>query len=368
MRKGFCALLMILCLVLALVPAASAEPEAVAKAIVGGAEKEYNNLPAAVEAADQNTTVYLCQDTTITASLAIYKKITLDLGGNVLSIRTGWGGINAYSGCSIQNGTIDYVGNVAAIRVFDVELLDNLAIQVKAKDAGRVTGGVVVQEGTASHLGTIRNTVINGPVNGIETHKCGHAPAPVIGLLENVTIDATRAALWISAPCGTAKNCSFTGNEYGIDMYLTNVWSATLTLEDCDVTGGDTAVHFYDEWGNKKNPGKIELEVDDKSTFTSAEGKPALKADVEEEEKYEPEDVFGEMSGICAQTNADGSISYFAEHSYNADGLCTVCGHSNVVAKAPQTGDNSQLALWSAMLILSGMVMLHMSRKEKYGR
>lgn len=367
MRKGFCALLMILCLVLALVPAASAEPEAVAKAIVGGAEKEYTSLQEAIDGADGGTTVYLLKNVSINTTLKIEKQITLDLGEKTLTITWPYAGMLAKANCSIVNGTYIYNGNNTAIKVYNVNKIENLTIQVNPAP-NKTTGGIVVQEGSTHHLETVKNVTISGATHGIETFRCGHAPAPVIGLLENVTIDATRAALWISAPCGTAKNCSFTGNEYGIDMYLTNVWSATLTLEDCDVTGGDTAVHFYDEWGNIKNPGKIELKVDDKSTFTSAEGKPALKADVEEEEKYEPEDVFGEMSGICAQTNADGSISYFAEHSYNADGLCTVCGHSNVVAKAPQTGDNSQLALWSAMLILSGMVMLHMSRKEKYGR
>ena len=109
MKKSILALLLAVLMVASLLPAAAlADGEMVAE--VNG--EQYDTLAEAITKANAGDTVYLLQNLTISAEQEIDKGITLNLGGNTLTLASATGTTNAFglkftSGTShITNGTI----------------------------------------------------------------------------------------------------------------------------------------------------------------------------------------------------------------------------------------------------------------------
>ena len=235
-------------------------------------------LDAAIAAATEGDVIKLTADIdyTGTASLEIDKAITLDLGGKTLTTYGSYGGLRLKGGCSLINGKLEHKGTVAAIKAWDVTAIEDLVIDVAFKE-GKTIGGIVIQEGADVRIDTIKNVTIQGEglTNGIQTYNCGNATESVIGSMENVTIDAVGTGMLISAPCGTATNCSITGGESGIEIWIKGTYSAILDLVDCDVTGGEQAVYAHDEFSSNPdivNNGELKLTADEGSTFASESG------------------------------------------------------------------------------------------------
>ena len=228
-------------------------------------------IKSAVVEAKAGDTIVLTQDATIegyaaTAKLVIEKAITLDLNGNTLTTECGWGGIDAKGGCTIKNGTINHVGNTAAIKAFQVESIENVTINVTQTE-GKTKGGIVVQEGSGCYVGSIKNVTITGATNGIETYRCGSRTDLAIGSMENVTIDATNTGILLSAPIGTVKNCNIEGDAIGINMYLYGPYSVSIDLVNSTVSGA-TGIYAHDEVG-KTNPGSLTLTYDAETVITN---------------------------------------------------------------------------------------------------
>ncbi len=374
-RMAKCALALVLLLVMTMASAAAANVEVSTAA-------ELND---AIKNAAAGETVKLGSDITISQTLTIDKKITLDLGGNTLNINTGWGGISAKNDCTICNGVINYNGNVAAIRAWNVAAIEGLTINVKAKDAGKTTGGIVVQNVPTNCIGLIKNVTIKGPTNGIETYNCGDAANPVITKMENVVIDAEQTGMLLSAPCGTATNCTIYGGKHGINMHLKGTYSVTLTLKDSDVKGGETAVYIWDEESRDpdkfNNTGIIELNADNETTYSSENGGAPIKSVVYDENKFEAEAAFSGNTGICI-SEINGVKNYYESHSWktnsNNSKECENCGRlilpmatlipANTpipdTSDMPQTGDNSNIALYALLLTMSAAGMLLLMRRK----
>lgn len=233
-------------------------------------------LDAALAAAKDGDTIKLLADIDCgSAGLKIEDAITLDLGGKTLTTSGRNYSLSLHNdGIIVTNGKLVHAGTVAAIKVYSAAEISNLDIDVTGtSSSGNAIGGIVIQQNSAG-VDTIKNVNIystagQGIANGIETHNCGNATEPVIGSMENVTVNAKGNALNISAPVGTAKNCSFTGGESGIEIWIKGTYSATLDLVDCDVVGG---VYAHDE-GNEtyNNDGTLKLTVDSATTGASAE-------------------------------------------------------------------------------------------------
>lgn len=220
---------------------------------------------AAVESAEPGDTITLTEDTIIagyaaTEKLTIEKNITLDLNGKTLTTECGWGGIDLKGGASIVNGTIDHTGNTAAIKAFQVGKIENVVINVN-ETVGKTKGGIVVQEGAGCYVGSIKNVVINGATNGIETYRCGDRTDLAIGSMENVTINAVDTGIQLSAPIGKLTNCTIKGDKIGINAYLYGPYSVSADMIDCVVEGSNADIYAHDEVG-KTNPGTMNLTYD----------------------------------------------------------------------------------------------------------
>ena len=232
-----------------------------------GTKEELN---VAIAAAKEGQTILLTADIDYgTDQLKIEKAIILDLDGKTLTTRNAWGGMSLNNGPSIKNGTIVHASNTAAIKVWNATAFEDLVIDVQGKgDDNKTIGGIVVQSGSTSRVGTIMNVTIKGAAltNGIETYNCGDAAEDVIGSMENVTIDALATGMLISAPCGTATNCNIKGGTNGIEIWIKGTYSASLDLVDSVVDGG---VYAHDEFNsnpNIQNNGTLELTVDEDTT------------------------------------------------------------------------------------------------------
>lgn len=343
MKKMFLTMLVALCLMFSLTTVAFAEDSQVpADAVAKVNETYYNNLDSAIAAANDGNTVLLVKDVkyTGTSTLTIEKKITLDLNGYTLTTSGTYGGIIAKNNCSIINGTINHNGTVAAIKAWNVERFENLKINV-AKKEGKTIGGIVVQSGSTVCVGIIKNTQIIGATNGIETYNCGNAENPVIGEMDNVTIEALDTGLLLSAPCGTAKNCNISGGNIGINMYRKGTYSVALALENCKVEGALTAIYLHDEnFYNEAyiNTGKLELTVDDETVLTSTSGNPVAQSEIGLKENVTVS--IESKDGVCPSTDQNGKVNYLDSHTYgtswksDANGHyheCTVCGAKGTV-------------------------------------
>ncbi len=220
-------------------------------------------LDAALAAAQDGDVIVLTADIDYgTTQLAIAKAITLDLGGKTLTTSNAYGGMSLKNNPTIKNGTIVHASNTAAIKVWNATAFEDLVIDVQGKgDANKTIGGIVLQSGSTTHVGYIKNVTIKGEAltNGIETYNCGDATENVIGSMENVTIDAVGTGMLISAPCGTATNCSISGGVNGIELWIKGNYSASLELADSTVTGG---VYAHDEFNSNAgvvNSGTLSL-------------------------------------------------------------------------------------------------------------
>lgn len=207
--------------------------------------------------------------------IIIEKAVTLDLGGNALTTTSGWGGLLLKGGASLVNGNLSHTGNTAAIKLWDAREISDVTITV-AFTEGKTKGGIVIQSDSVG-VDVIKNVTISGDglTNGIETYNCGKAAELVIGSMNKVTIDAVGTAMNISAPCGTATDCTFSGDVTGIELWIKGTYSATLELVDCDVAGGSKAVYVHDEFNSNpdiENIGTLSLTVDEETTFESENG------------------------------------------------------------------------------------------------
>lgn len=234
-----------------------------------------DELAKAITDAENGNIVRLTADIEYGSVLVIDKDITLDLGGKTLTTTNGWGCLQLKSGAYLTNGKLVHNGNVAAIKVWDSKGISDVEIEV-AYTENKIKGGIVLQENCAG-VDVLKNVTIKGEglTNGIETYNCGNATENVIGSMENVTIDAVGTGMLISAPCGTATNCTINGDVTGIELWIKGTYSAKLDLADCDVTGGLQAVYVHDEFSSNpdiENTGELTLTVDDATTFASETG------------------------------------------------------------------------------------------------
>ena len=281
--------------------------------VIAPTSKTYNvstkaDLDAAIAAAAAGDTILLTADIDYgTDQLKLEKAITLDLGGKTLTTRNAWGGMSVKNNPTIKNGTIVHASNTAAIKVWNATAFEDLVIDVQGKgDANKTIGGIVLQEGSTTHVGSIKNVTIKGVAltNGIETYNCGNATEPVIGSMENVTIDAKSVGLNISAPCGTATNCSIKGGINGIEIWIKGTYSATLNLVNCNVVGG---VFAHDEFNYNpsivKN-GTLKLTAD---TATTGASEDAITLTIARAEKVE-----GILKNVMDNAQAKVNDTYYA--------------------------------------------------------
>ncbi len=264
-------------------------------------------LNAALAAAKEGDEIRLTADIDYgTDQLKIEKAITLDLGGYVLTTRNAYGGISVKNNPTIKNGTIVHASNTAAIKVWNATAFEDLVIDVQGKgDANKTIGGIVLQSGSTTKVGSIKNVTIKGDAltNGIETYNCGDATENVIGSMENVTIDAVGTAMNISAPCGTATGCTFKGGVNGIEIWIKGNYSASLNLVECDVTGG---VYAHDEFNSNPdivNNGTLSLTADSETTGASVDD---ITLTIARAEKVE-----GVLAGVMENAQAKVNDTYY---------------------------------------------------------
>ena len=179
--------------------------------------------------------------------------------------------------CSLKNGTLAHKGTVTAIKAWNIATIENVVIDVAFKAEGKIIGGIVIQNESTVKIDTMKNVTIKGDglTNGIETYNCGDATQDVIGSMENVTIDAKGTGMLISAPCGTATNCTVSGGVTGIEIWIKGTYSASLDLVNCDVDGGKQTVYVHDEFSSNPdivNNGTLEFTADEATTYTSENG------------------------------------------------------------------------------------------------
>ena len=227
-------------------------------------------LKSAIEGAEDGTFIKMTANIDYGADqLAITKAITLDLGGKTLTTQNAYGGMSVKGNPTIKNGIIVHASNTAAIKVWNATAFEDLVIDVQGKgDANKTIGGIVLQSGSTTRVGSIKNVTIEGAAltNGIETYNCGDATENVIGSMENVTIDAVGTGMLISAPCGTATNCDIKGGVNGIEIWIKGTYSASLDLVNSIVEGG---VYAHDEFSNNPdvvNNGILKLTADGETT------------------------------------------------------------------------------------------------------
>ena len=264
-------------------------------------------LDAAIAAAEKGDIIVMDADIDYgTAQLAITKEITLDLGGKTLTTRNAWGGMSIKNNPTVKNGTIVHASNTAAIKVWNATAFEDLVIDVQGKgDANKTIGGIVLQSGSTTCVGSIKNVTIKGAAltNGIETYNCGDATENVIGAMENVNIDAVGTAMLISAPCGTATNCTFDGGVNGIEIWIKGNYSASLELDDCYVVGG---VFAHDEFSSNPeivNNGTLNLTADEATTGAGVDDVTLTLA--------RAENVEGVLEDVMEQAKAKVNNTYY---------------------------------------------------------
>ena len=269
-----------------------------------------DELQAALAAAKEGDVIILTADIDYgTDQLAITKAITLDLGGKTLTTRNAFGGMSIKGNPTVKNGNIVHASNTAAIKVWNATAFEDLVIDVQGKgDANKTIGGIVLQSGNTTKVGSIKNVTIKGAAltNGIETYNCGDTTENVIGAMENVTIDAQGTGLLISAPCGTATNCDIKGGVNAVEIFIKGNYSASLELVASTVEGG---VYAHDEFSSNPdivNNGTIKFTADDATTGASA-------ADVTLEiARAKSEKVQGVLNDVMVNAKAKLNNVYYA--------------------------------------------------------
>jgi hypothetical protein len=100
---------------------------------------------------------------------------------------------------TIKNGTIVHASNTAAIKVWNAVAFENLVIDVQGKgDANKTIGGIVLQSGSTTRVGSIKNVTIKGAAlnfdrvnfvaNKIESQNPGQGVVSVAGTDGKITI------------------------------------------------------------------------------------------------------------------------------------------------------------------------------------
>ena len=282
-------------------------------------------LNAALAAAQDGDIIILTADIDYgTDQLAISKAITLNLGGHTLTTRNAYGGMSIKNNPTIKNGTIVHASNTAAIKVWNATAFEDLVIDVQGKgDANKTIGGIVLQSGSTTRVGSIKNVTIKGAAltNGIETYNCGDATENVIGSMNNVTINAVGTGMLISAPCGTATNCSISGGVNGIEIWIKGNYSASLELADSTVEGG---VYAHDEFNS--NPGVVNngtlnftvdeaTDVDDVTlTLARAENVEGKLKEIKDKAQAKVNDTYyATLADALAAAQADDTVTLLAD-------------------------------------------------------
>lgn len=256
-----------------------------------------------------------------TDQLSISKDITLDLNGYTLTTTSGWGGVLLYNG-SLINGTLIHTGKTCAIKVFGVvSKIEDMTITLQNPNENLMLGGIVLQTSKGNtrkiYVGSIKNVLINGEdlSNGIETHLCGDQVdangdfVPVIGGIENVTINSREYGMWISANVGDIKNSTIHGDLAGIKFEgRGSGWETKANIINSTVDGGSEAAITV-----VYNGGNFSIVGDKYSTFTSDSNVMFKDAPVASE------NVTFDMVGVTV--NADGSLT-FCPHTNVSDGDC----------------------------------------------
>ena len=318
-------------------------------------------LNAALAAAKDGDTILLIADIDYgTDQLAINAAITLDLGGKTLTTRNAYGGMSVKGNPTIKNGTIVHASNTAAIKVWNATAFEDLVIDVQGKgDANKTIGGIVLQSGSTTRVGSIKNVTIKGAAltNGIETYNCGDATENVIGSLENVTINAVGTGMLISAPVGTATNCNIKGGTNAIEIFIKGNYSASLDLVNSKVEGG---VYAHDEFSSNPdivNNGTLNLTVsgttnvdadDITLTLARAENVAGLIEEVKDNAQAKVNDTYyATLADAMTAAKAGDVVTVFAG-TYAMPSMkagITIVGEGEVVFEGTLTGTLENLTL-----------------------
>lgn len=231
-----------------------------------------STLATAISEAKSGDTIYLNTDIDCGASqLAIEKDVTIDLNDKTISADNGWGIISLKNGASLKNGTIDVQSNVAAIRAFNVESIEDVTIHISPKATEKVATAIAVQNG--GHVSTIKNVTITGATRGIEVAK-----GAKVDLIENAKVQAVSngskqgTALIINAGyVSKVVNCNFKGEVYGVHMMLNGEYTVGLELDNCVTEGTVAAIYAHDEVGiSNTNNCSLTLTYDDETVINGA--------------------------------------------------------------------------------------------------
>lgn len=246
---------------------------AVASVTSNGTTTFYSAFSGAVSAAQEGDTVTLLKDDTID-SLIVREKVTIDLGGNTLSIQNGsteWYGMKLLADCTMKNGAVvdlNESSGKTAVYVEDCSLTtQDLTIQAyRPKDlkgysyclrinttAGENTAGAVLGSGTL-----ITDAEIPGQSSGYETY--GAVGVAVFTADGVYTKDTTISSLTVESGAkidttgfavsgnGTAHNTSITIKE-GAELIsdgtaIYHPQGGTLNIEGGTITGGKTGIEI----------------------------------------------------------------------------------------------------------------------------
>ena len=217
----------------------------------------------------------------------IVKPITLDFAGHTLEIGAYQNGIRLnHPECalisSVGTGTFNFVGNVAAVKLFNADTIQNININVKTLTQENKITGISIQlakGATSAHVNSIKNVRIEGQglSVGFETYQCGGNADLVINEMENVYINATYngkagknfeiIGMTLQAPCGTFTNCTVTSAEEGVRFRASANWSMTGEFINCQVTGDTHGLNMYSD-GNISSTAVLAFKSDANTTFT----------------------------------------------------------------------------------------------------
>ena len=151
---------------------------------------------------------------------------------------------------------------------FNVGSIENVTIQTTCATADKTVTGIAVQDG--GKVESIKNVTINGVSQGIEVGYLA-----TVGLIENAIVNesnngtAKGIGLFIKGgKVGLAKDCTFKGADYGVQMDLRGLANVGLELENCKVEGASASIYAHDEKGISNTSGSLVLTYDATTTLT----------------------------------------------------------------------------------------------------
>jgi hypothetical protein len=268
--------------------------------------------------------------------LKIEEAITLDLNDFTLTTTNGYSGLRLYNNCSVINGKLVHSGKTCAIKVWNVDKIEDVDIECTYNDSEpKIIGGIVIQDKASARINTIKNVTITGVglTNGIETYNCGTATQPVIGCIENVTVTAKENGILLSAPIGTVKDSAITGGVTGINARTVDPnWSTTITLENTTVTGNTQALLITDAGSG----GTMQIASDAKRTYTST-GTPIVANVVN----------YGNvtLALVGYKANSNGTFEKCTNHTYQeterVNATCVAPGYAKSVCDCGVTKEET---------------------------